>query len=100
MFLFFFLSLSIITMRIRQRRRRLKRWAVRSLRKTRQRGGFLPALAPLIALASPYIASAGTAAAGALSGWVTTKLLHGIDNRRPKAERIKLRQSRRVSRRK
>jgi len=85
-------------MRIGQRRRRLKRWAVRSLRKTRQSGGFLPALAPLIALASPYLAAAATGAATSAGGWGMSKLLHGIDNRKPKAERIKLRQARRSAR--
>ena len=81
-------------MRIGQSRRRLKRWAVRSLRKTRQSGGFFPLLAPLI----PYAVAAATGAATTAGGWGMSKLLHGLDNRRPKAERIKLRQQRRASR--
>ena len=80
------------------RRKRLKRWAVRSLRKTRQSGGFFP----LLAAAIPYAVAAATGAAGAAGtaagGWGMSKLLHGIDNRRPKAERIKLRQARRSAR--
>jgi hypothetical protein len=85
-------------MRIGQRRRRLRRWAVRSLRKTRQSGGFFPLLAPLI----PYAVAAATGAAGAAGtaagGWGMSKLLHGIDNRRPKSERIRIRQARRSTR--
>ena len=76
------------------RRKRLKRWAVRSLRKTRQSGGFFPLLAPLI----PYAVAAMTGAATSAGGWGMSKLLHGIDNRRPKAERIRIRQQRRSAR--
>jgi hypothetical protein len=72
-------------MRIGKRKRQLRRWAVRSLRKTQQRGGFLPLLAPLI----PYAIAAATGAATTAGGWGMSKLLHGS-----------ARQSRRASRRK
>lgn len=72
-------------------RRRLKKWAIKARKK--QRGGFIGIAAGLAALA-PYLTAAATGAATTAGAHGMSKLL----NRRPKAERIKLRQARKSRR--